>query len=116
LFYSGAAIGVFTALAGRTTMPSPGRVTAGAVMVASCLAAQLIVGPRIERVRVDAGRPIDQLTAGDPHRTSFGRLHGASVLLLGAAAIAGCAALVLTLRMMPAVVTAPDVSNQSLEH
>ena len=116
LFYSGAAIGILIALIGRATRSSPGRVTAGAVMVTACLAAQLIVGPRIERLRFDAGRPIDELATGDPRRTSFGRLHGASVLLLGVAAIAGCAALVLTLRKMPAVATTSDVSNQSLEH
>ena len=113
LFYSGAVIGVLVSLVGRTTTPSPGRVSAGAVMVAACLAAQLIVGPRIERIRLDAGRPIDQLAAGDARRTSFGRLHGASVLLLGVAGIAGCAALVLTLRMIPIAATSGVSNNLS---
>jgi hypothetical protein len=101
LFYSGAAVGVVAVLLGRTTMPSPGGVAAGAVMVAACLAAQWLVAPRIERVRIDAGGPIDRLGLDDPRRVAFGRLHGASVLLLGAAAVAGGAALVLTLRMLP---------------
>jgi hypothetical protein len=113
LFYGGAAIGVLTAVVARTTMPSPARVAAGAAMVAACLATQLVVGPRIERLRLDAGRPIDELAAGDPRRTSFGRLHGASVLLLGVAAIAGCAALVLTLRMMPVATTPAVPTNLS---
>jgi hypothetical protein len=115
LFYGGAAIGILVSLVGRMTTPSTGRVSAGVVMVAACLVAQLIVGPRIERIRLDAGGPIDQLAAGDARRTSFGRLHGASVLLLGVAAIAGCAALVLTLRMLPIAATS-GVSNQSHEH
>ena len=111
LFYIGAAIGVLVSMVGRTTSPSLGRVSAGVVMVAACLAAQLIVGPRIERIRLDAGRPIDQLAAGDSRRTSFGRLHGASVLLLGVAAIAGSAALVLTLRMMPRAATSAETKQ-----
>jgi len=114
LFYSGAVVGIVVALVGRATSPS--RVIAGGLMVASCLAAQLVVARRIERVRSDAGRPIDELAVGDPRRTSFGRLHGASVLLLGVAAIAGSAALVLTLRMTPLAAAARDLSNSSLEH
>ena len=116
LFYAGATVGIVAALTGRTTPPSLGRVIAGVVMAATCLAAQLLVAPRIERVRRDAGRPIDELAVGDPRRSSFGRLHGASVLLLGVAAIAGGAALVLTLRMMPVAATTHDLPNYPLEH
>ena len=116
LFYTGAAVGIVAALIGRTTTPSLARVIAGVVMAATCLAAQLLVAPRIERVRRDAGRPIDELAVGDPRRSSFGRLHGASVLLLGVAAIAGGAALVLTLRMMPVAATTRDVPNSPREH
>jgi hypothetical protein len=114
LFYSGAVVGIVVALVGRAASPS--RVIAGVLMVASCLGAQLVVARRIGRVRTDAGRPIDELPVGDPRRTSFGRLHGASVLLLGVAAIAGSAALVLTLRMTPLAATARDLSTSPLEH
>jgi len=116
LFYTGAAVGLVVAVLGRTTMPSPARVIAGAVMTATCLAAQLLVAPRIERVRIDAGRPLDELAGGDPRRTTFGRLHGASVVLLGVAVIAGGAALVLTLRMLPVATTRHDLPNYPLEH
>jgi hypothetical protein len=116
LFYTGAAVGILAALLGRTARPSPLRVIAGAVMAATCLAAQLIVAPRIERVRVDSGGPIDELPAGDPRRGAFGRLHGASVLLLGVAAIAGGAALVLTLRMSPVAGATHGLLNSPLEH
>jgi hypothetical protein len=116
LFYSGAAIGILAALAGRTATPSAGRVIAAVAMVATCLAAQLVVAPRIERVRTAAARPIDELAVGDPRRAAFGRLHGASVLLLGIAGIAAAAALVLTLRVTPLASTPHDPANQPLEH
>jgi hypothetical protein len=116
LFYSGAAIGILAALAGRTATPSAGRVIAAVAMVATCLAAQLVVAPRIERVRTAAARPIDELAVGDPRRAAFGRLHGASVLLLGIAGIAAAAALVLTLRVTPLASTTHDPANQPLEH
>jgi hypothetical protein len=114
LFYSGAVVGIVVALVGRAASPS--RVIAGVLMVASCLGAQLVVARRIQHVRTDAGRPIEELAVGDPRRASFGRLHGASVLLLGVAAIAGSAALVLTLRMTPLAATARDPSTSPLEH
>ena len=116
LFYSGAAVGVVAALLGRTSTSSTARLVAGAIMTTACLAAQLLVAPRIERVRADAGRPIDELAAGDPRRAAFGRLHGASVLLLGVAALAGGAAIVLTLRAMPAGGTTRALPNSLLEH
>jgi hypothetical protein len=116
LFYSGAAVGLAVAMLARGTTTSAARVVAGAVMATTCLAAQLLVAPRIERIRVDAARPIDELAPGDPRRAAFGRLHGVSVLLLGAAALAGGAALVLTLRTMSLASTNHDLSNTSLEH
>jgi hypothetical protein len=116
LFYSGAAIGILAALVGRIARPSPGRVVAAVAMVVTCLAAQLVVAPRIERVRTEAARPIDELAVGDPRRVAFGRLHAGSVLLLGIAGIAAAAALVLTLRVTPLASTTHDPANQPLEH
>ena len=116
LFYTGAAIGIGVALLGRASTPSLVRVIAGALMAASCLAAQLLVAPRIERVRIYAAGPIEELAAGDPRRSAFGRLHGASVLLLGVAAIAGGVALVLTLRSVPVAASTRDLPNSPLEH
>jgi len=116
LFYGGALVGLAVVVLARGTMPSAARVVAGLTMTATCLAAQLLVAPRIDRIRVDAARPIDELAPGDPRRAAFGRLHGVSVLLLGAAALAGGAALVLTLRTMSLATTDHDLSNTSLEH
>jgi len=116
LFYGGAVIGVVAVLLGRPWAASPARLVAGAIMIATCLAAQLIVATRIGRVRADAGRPIDELAVGDPRRTAFGRLHGASVMLLGMAAVAGGAALVLTLRAMAVAGTRREIPNSLSEH
>jgi hypothetical protein len=116
LFYGGAVVGVVAVLLGRPWTTSAARLVAGAIMVGTCLAAQLIVAPRIERVRADADRPIDELAVGDPRRTAFGRLHGASVVLLGVAAVAGFAALVLTLRAMAVAGTTREISNSLSEH
>lgn len=116
LFYGGAAIGVVTVLLGRAAAPSLARFFAGAIMVVSCLAAQLVVAPRIERVRTEAAGPIDELAVGDPRRAAFGRLHGVSVLLLGIAGIAAATALVLTLRAAPLASATHDSANHPLEH
>lgn len=116
LFYTGAALGILAVLLGRAAAPSLVRVIAGTVMVATCLAAQLVVAPRIERVREEAAKPIDELAVGDPFRAAFGRLHGASVLLLGIAGIAAATALVLTLRVTPLASTQRAPANQPLEH
>jgi hypothetical protein len=114
VFYSGATLGIVVALVGRATAPSLGRTLAGVAMVATCLAAQLVVAPRIERVRTEVARPIDDLPVGDPRRAAFGRLHGLSVLLLGVAGIAAAAALMLTLRVTPLASTTHS-ANQHLE-
>jgi hypothetical protein len=42
------------------------------------------------------GPNIEALPPGDPRRAAFGRLHGVSVLLMGAAGLAAGGALVLT--------------------
>ena len=116
LFYGGAAVGIAVAVRARTTLPSVAGFSAGVLMVVTCLVAQLIVAPRIERIRVDAGKAIDELAPGDPRRGAFGRLHGTSVLLLGAAALAASAALVLTLRTGMHARPVRDLSNSPLEH
>jgi hypothetical protein len=116
LFFGGAAVGIFVGLLARGQTSSLTRIVAAVAMVVACLAAQFLVGPRIERVRVDAGTAIDQLAPGDPRRIAFGRLHGMSVALLGLAAIAGAAALVLTLRALPVTAARHDATNPSLEH
>lgn len=66
----------------------------GLTMMLACGAAQLWVGPRLAAVRATAG-VLDRRPPDDPIRAEFGRLHGVSVALLGVAALAGTAVLVL---------------------
>jgi hypothetical protein len=95
LFWSGAAVGlIVTFLVWRFPLPE-WRAGAAFVMVASGLVAQIVIAPRIERLRVAAGGPIDALDPSSPVRQAFGRLHGLSVACLGAGGIA--ALLLLTL-------------------
>jgi hypothetical protein len=92
LFWSGAIIALvmlLLTLIGHA--PGARRAVVGVaavVMLASTLAAQTIVAPRIERLRSALPSSLEMLAAGDPRRAEFGRLHGVSVALLGAAALA----------------------------
>lgn len=88
LFWCGAVVavaGVLAALLGggrrRGTV-----IGAGALMAVAVLAAQLVIAPRIERLRAEMPAALEQLPADDARRAAFGRLHGMSVALLGAAA------------------------------
>lgn len=86
IFYWGLATGVALAVlarvAGRGRLVTVGTV-AGLVTAVSCAIGQLVVAPRIERVRASIAGPIEDLPRDDPRRVAFGRLHGASVLWLG---------------------------------
>lgn len=101
LFWSGAGIGVIAAVMAWRSQRIPALVTA-LVIVAAAAAAQLIVAPRIEAVRVSIGGPVDALPRDDARRIAFGRLHGVSVALLGVAGLAAAATILLTARAAPA--------------
>src|SRR6478752_7499323 len=101
LFWSGAAVGAFVAVMVRRSQRMAA-LGAALVMVVASLAAQLVVAPRIEAVRVSAAGPIDALPRDDARRLAFGRLHGASVALLGLAGVAATVTLLLTARAAPA--------------
>ena len=100
LFWSGAAVGVLLAILGRTDQSARTRTFLGLAVTVSCLAAQLVVAPRIARVRADVAVPIERLARDDARRVAFGRLHAASVALLGVAALSGAAALFFTMRAL----------------
>jgi hypothetical protein len=72
------------------------RVAFPALAALLCAAAQFGVSPRIQALRAEMGPNIEALPKADPRRAAFGRLHGVSVLLMGAAGLAAGAALVLT--------------------
>src|SRR5690242_20829382 len=58
LFWSGAAVGLLVLWIGwRLSSREAG--SAAAVLVAACLVAQLVIAPRIERLRASIGGPLD---------------------------------------------------------
>lgn len=98
LFLAGAVAAVLTGWVAMRTVRSrrrTSRVVAAVVLAGACLLAQLAIAPSIERVRVQAGVPIDALARTDARRVAFGRLHGASVAALGVAMLAAAVALAL---------------------
>ncbi len=101
LFWSGVIVGLASAWLGARLPISPGRIAGAIVLVASCLVAQLVIAPRIERVRAAIGGPVDALDPANPLRQSFGRLHGASVACLGVGGLAALVVLVLLVRLIP---------------
>jgi hypothetical protein len=103
IFYSGmivAALVVVTQFRARGAWSWRAREMAAAVMVAACAIAQLIVAPRIARLRAEIAGPLDILPADDARRIAFGRLHGASVAWLGLAMLAAAVIVVSSARVM----------------
>jgi len=111
LFWSGAGVGLLIALLGRTDRPARMRSVLGLVTMVACLAAQVIVAPRIARVRAGVAVPIDQLARDDARRVAFGRLHAVSVALLGVAGLSGAAALFFTIRALASSGVRHGISN-----
>ena len=98
LFWSGIAIGVGVAGLAWVAARRPWVIGGAVVLAASCAAAQLVVAPRIDRVRVEIGGAVDALDPSDPRRQAFGRLHGMSVAWMGLGGLAALGALLLLLR------------------
>ena len=98
LFWGGMLVGLAT-MALTWSLSSRGARSAGALStVLACAIAQLVVTPRIQRIRAAVGGPIDALAASDERRIAFGKLHGISVGLLGVAAIGALVMAVLIAR------------------
>jgi hypothetical protein len=100
LFWSGMVVGIGVIVATWNVAPRGGRIGAALVLIVSCAAAQLVVAPRIARLRERIGSSVDALDAADPLRLAFGRLHGVSVAALGVGAAAALVALVLVTRLV----------------
>jgi hypothetical protein len=98
LFWSGVFVGLASVALTWSLPHRTGRTAAALVVALACAVAQLVVSPRIERIRAALGGPIDALAAGDTRRIAFGRLHGVSVGLLGLAALAAVVAAILLVR------------------
>jgi hypothetical protein len=100
LFWSGLAIGLGVAAAAWSTPRPLARTAAAVVMAAACAVAQLVVAPRIQRIRDQIGDgAVDALAPSDPLRQAFGRLHGMSVAWMGLAGIAAIVAVILLVRL-----------------
>ena len=106
-------VGLVAAVAARRTQRTMAFVAA-LVIAAASLAAQVIIAPRIELVRASASGPMDALARDDARRLAFGRLHGASVALLGIAGIAASVTLLLIARASPAA--SPLTFRKSHDH
>lgn len=98
VFVSGIVAGGLAAWLGAAPAPFARlRVALPLVAVATCAVAQFALAPRIHRLRAEMGPNIEAIDRADPRRAAFGRLHGQSVMLMGAGMLAAGAALVLTL-------------------
>jgi hypothetical protein len=84
----------------------------GGIVAAACAAAHFVVGRRLEMLRAAIGPALETLAPADPRRAEFGRLHGASVLLLGVAVVAGAWLVVrlISPRLLPPLATGDDHS------
>jgi hypothetical protein len=95
IFYSGMLVGVLTLLLDWQAHGEwrwRGGAGGGLAIVVACAIAQLVISPRIERVRQSIGGALESLSPDDPRRAEFGRLHAVSVGWLGIAML--CAAIV----------------------
>ena len=58
------------------------------LLTAACAVGQFVIGARLQSLRGQIGRPIDEVAADDPLRVAFNDLHGYSVTILSVAMIA----------------------------
>jgi hypothetical protein len=98
VFWSGMLVGLVVAAIGWSMPSRVWRTSAALGLVVACAAAQLVVAPRIERVRAQIGGAVDALDPSDPRRQAFGRLHALSVAWMGVGGIAALVALVVLVR------------------
>ncbi len=102
LFWSGMALGLAVAAMGWSLPHGAWRTAAALVVAAACAAAQLVVAPRIARLREQIGGAVAALDPADPRRQAFGRLHALSVAWLGVAGLAALVVVFLLIRLLTA--------------
>jgi hypothetical protein len=103
IFYSGIIIGLAICaleVGARGEWDWRGREVIAVAMVAACTVAQLVVAPRIERLRAEIAGPLESLPLDDIRRVTFGRLHGISVAWLGLAMLAAAVLMIASGRTM----------------
>jgi hypothetical protein len=100
IFIAGIVVGalvVALALAGGPAPYTRARAGAGLVLAGACGVAQLVVAPRIHRLREEIGPSLEALAIDDARRVAFGRLHGMSVAWMGLGMLAAVTAVALCL-------------------
>jgi hypothetical protein len=100
VFWSGMAVGLVVAAVGWSMPDRLWRTGAALGLAVACAAAQLVVAPRIERVRAQIGGAVDALDPFDPRRQAFGRLHAMSVAWMGIGGVAASIALIVLVRQL----------------
>lgn len=96
LFYAGMAAGAIALgleLAGEGGGWSRVRLGGLGAVLVGCVVAQLVIAPRIAKVRAAIGPSLEALAADDARRVAFGRLHGLSVGWLALAMVGAAVAL-----------------------
>lgn len=102
--YSGIVIGLI--LLASSFLPKPNynrvwlwieRITLLAI-TAACAFGQFFVGWKLQNLRAQIGRPMEEIALDDPLRIAFNDLHGQSVTVLSAAMIAALIAFFLIAR------------------
>lgn len=94
LFWTGAGIGAVAFLTLRQRAVRRWALGAALLLAVTSLGAELVVGRAIGRLRSAIGPDLEAVPASDPRRMAFGRLHGVSVLLLGAGMLSAAVLLV----------------------
>lgn len=96
IFVSGILVAVVAfALTVRASMRGRRLWQAGLVCcVLGCGIAQFGIAPRIQALRAQLPANLEEVSPDDPKRATFGRLHGVSVAVLGAAMLGAALALV----------------------
>lgn len=62
------------------------------LLAAACAFGQFVIGARLQNLREQIGRPIDEIAIDDPLRVAFNDLHGYSVMILSIAMLAAIVA------------------------
>jgi hypothetical protein len=102
--YSGLVIGLALLASSYVGRQSTNRIrflleqTALILMTAACAFGQFVIGARLQNLRTQIGRPIDEVAINDPLRLTFNDLHGYSVTILMTAMIAALFAFFLLAR------------------
>ena len=102
--YSGLVIGLILLASSYIGRQSTNRIrfvleqAALLLLTAACAFGQFVIGARLQNLRAQIGRPIDEVAANDPLRLTFNDLHGYSVTILMMAMIAALFAFFLLAR------------------